>query len=212
MQDGRIFDGQPGDVIFLAKGEDYSMTIDCDSYRYIVCNFLFSEKACRSSLHITVKNPMAFEKEFRKLAQVFAIKAPDWWLSSLSILYKIYSMLVLEQTTQYVPSAAKASILNARTWIRTHLADPELSVSFLAQQANMSEVHFRELFRDVYHITPAKYITQERVAYAKQLMELKELRLEDIALQSGFSSLPYFCKVFKATTGTTPAVFRQKLQ
>lgn len=212
MENGQIYEAGPGDILFLAKDEDYSMTIECEHYRYIVCNFLFPEKAYRSSMHIKTKNSMAFEKEFRKLAQVFAIKAPDWWLNSLSILFKIYGMLVQEQQSQYVPSAARASIQNARAWIQTHLADPELSVSFLAAQAKMSEVHFRELFRDLYHITPAKYITQERIAYAKQLMELKELRLEDIALQSGFSSLPYFCKVFKATTGTTPAVFRQKLQ
>lgn len=212
MEDGRIFDAQPGDLIYLAKGEDYSMTIECEHYRYIVCNFLFTDKASRSGMHFKTKNAMAFEKEFRKTTQIFSIHGPDWWLSCLCQLYRIYAMLVSEQHSQYVPSAAQSSITNARTWIQTHLADPELSVSFLAEQAKMSEVHFRKLFRDIYHTTPAKYITQERITYAKQLMELKELRLEDIALQSGFSSLPYFCKVFKATTGTTPAVYRQKLQ
>lgn len=212
LEDGRSFEAQSGDVVFLAEGSDYSMNINCEHYSYMICNFLFPENASRHSMLIKTKNTAAFEKEFRKLAKEFAIKGPGWWVSSLSILLNIYSMLVREQQSQYVPSGARASILKARNWIQTHLTDPSLSVSFLANQAKMSEVHFRELFRDVYHITPAKYITQERITHAKQLMELKELRLEDIALQSGFSSLPYFCKVFKATTGTTPAVYRHKLQ
>lgn len=212
MDDGYILEAEPGDVVFLAKGHDYSMTVNCEKYSYIVCNFLFPEGEKRSSLLIRTKNPIAIEKEFRKLLNIFALKAPNWWISSLSSLLNIYSMIVMEQQNQYIPSGTQASILKARNWIQTHLSDPSLSVSFLASQANMSEVYFRELFRDVYHTTPAKYIIQQRIAYAKQLMELNELQLEDIALQSGFSSLPYFCKVFKATTGTTPGVYRKKIQ
>lgn len=212
LDDGRVFAAEAGDIIFLPKGQDYSMNVLSDSYDYIVCNFIFADKGPKAGEFFSAKNPIVFEKEFRKLAQLFSIQGADWWLSCMTQLYKIYTMLSAQQHTDYMPGSAKANMIHARTWIRTHLSDPDLSVSFLATQCNMSTVHFRKLFKNVYHSTPAKYINQERIAYAKQLMELKELQLEDIAQQCGFSYLPYFYKVFKATTGITPAAFRKTLQ
>ena len=51
---------------------------------------------------------------------------------------------------------------------------------------------------------------------AELIKELcKQLRgrenLEEIAEESGFSSLPYFNKVFKAFVGYTPAAYRHQL-
>ena len=81
----------------------------------------------------------------------------------------------------------------------------------LAERTELSEVHFRNLFVSLYQMSPSAYILQERVNYAKELMTLSELRLEEIAAQSGFSSLAHMCKVFKSTTGTTPGAYRAKL-
>ena len=87
----------------------------------------------------------------------------------------------------------------------------EILSDYNSRDAGMSEVHFRKLFRSLYGVTPARYIIGQRIAYAKKLLELEEFHLEDVALQSGFGSLPYFCKVFKAETGTTPAAYRNTI-
>jgi AraC family transcriptional regulator len=59
-------------------------------------------------------------------------------------------------------------------------------------------------------MSPSAYIMGERVNHAKELMALSELRLEDVASQSGFSSLAHMCKVFKTVVGVTPGIYRTK--
>lgn len=211
LDNGIVLTPEPGDVLYLALGQDYSIDVQSDEYRYIICDLYFSSKDPRHGACYTVKNPPAMERLFRKLEVAHAVVSPDRVARCMSLLYQIYSLLIQNQQEQYVPGSAKMRIEQARMSIQANISNPNLSVADLAREANMSEVHFRKLFADLYTISPSKYITQERISYACTLMELWELRLEDIALQSGFSSLPYFCKVFKASTGHTPAAYRQTL-
>lgn len=211
LDDGQELNPQAGDMLYLAMDQDYSLDVLSDVYEYIVCDFRFANKDRRHGQHFILKNPPAAERLFRKLAACHSVVSPDRKPRCMALLYQIYSLLIQNEQEQYVPGSAKMRIEQARVTIQANISDPNLSVASLAQAANMSEVHFRKLFTDLYTISPSKYITQERISHACTLMNLRELRLEDIALQSGFSSLPYFCKVFKATTGTTPAAYRQNL-
>ena len=81
----------------------------------------------------------------------------------------------------------------------------------LAADAAMSEVHFRRLFARTFGISPARYIMRARVDRAKVLMADSSYSLADIAEQSGFSSPPYFYRVFRDITGSTPAAYRREL-
>ena len=211
MDNGEVFKIQAGDVVYLAQGQDYSLEVTSDDYRYIVCDFHFSTPKTHHALYIRANNPTPFERLFRKLLKVFAISAPDRRIKSMALLYEIYSLMIQNNQDLYVPGSTKIRIEIARAYIQENITDPNLSVAELAHSAQMSEVHFRKLFQNLYNCSPSKYILQHRVVYSQKLMALNELQLEDIALQSGFCSLPHFCRVFKNVTGTTPAVFRRNL-
>lgn len=206
--DGAEFTVRAGDLLYLAKDAVYRMNVDCDRYRYIFCDFFFSAEKLRQSFVLTPKNSREFEKCFRRLKNSYQLSGPSRTLTCMSLLYQIYAMVMDQAQTGYVPGSARAKIEAAQDRIRTRLADPNLRVSQLARDAGMSEVHFRKLYQSLYGVTPARSIIGQRIAYAKKLLELEEFHLEDVALQSGFGSLPYFCKVFKAETGTTPAAYR----
>lgn len=212
MDDSTQHQANAGDVIFLPKGKDYSIDVTSDDYQYLICNFVFNTTKPLFSLLISLKNPPAVEKQFRKLLHTFSVSAPDRRPKSMSILYEIYCLLIQNNLDQYVPGSARVRIESARNYIQENITDPNLSVHALAKTARMSEVHFRKLFMDLYATSPYKFVITQRVHYAKKLMGLDELQLEDIALQSGFSSLPHFCRVFKSVTGTTPAAYRKKIQ
>lgn len=211
IDNGDIFHLKGGDVLYLAKDQDYSIDVTSDDYRYIVCDFYFRTSRANQAILIRSNNPTQFERLFRKLLKTFSVTAPDRKIRSIALLYEIYSLIIQNNQDQYVPGSARVRIENARAYIQANITNPELSVSSLAQSAQMSEVHFRKLFSGLYAASPSKFIIQERVTYAQKLMALDELQLEDIALQSGFSSLPHFCRVFKNVTGSTPAVFRRKM-
>ena len=75
----------------------------------------------------------------------------------------------------------------------------------------MSEVYFRKLFKSAIGVSPAKFMINCKTARAKELLSEDYLSLEEIAERCGFSSLSYFCRVFKSSTGMTPGEFRSKL-
>ena len=114
------------------------------------------------------------------------------------------------RATQYLPGASRHPLERARAFILEHSADETLSIQSLARKADMSEVYFRKLFHALYGSTPIAYIMEVRLTNAKELMRYTDLSLEEIALQCGFSSLSYFCRVFKKQTDLTPSQYRRQ--
>ena len=99
-----------------------------------------------------------------------------------------------------------------KDFIDSDYKNPALCVNGLAQMAGISEVYLRKIFKMQYGISPSQYITNVRINKAKEFMKYPLLSLEECALQSGFSSLQYFSRVFKKTMGTTPFKYRNKNQ
>ena len=79
----------------------------------------------------------------------------------------------------------------------------------MPDDAGMSEVYFRKLFKQLYHLTPGQYLTAVRVKRTRELPAYPYLTLEECAKQCGFSTVQYFCRVFKEHTGQTPAKYKK---
>jgi AraC-like DNA-binding protein len=58
--------------------------------------------------------------------------------------------------------------------------------------------------------TPGAYILQERMVNARNLLLQADSNISDVAYQTGFSSLSYFVKQFKAFHNCTPGDFIKK--
>lgn len=209
LKDGSELTAKPGNIMYLAQGEDYSMQILTDTYRYIPCVFLFDTSAPRQSLLLRPQNPQLFRDLFHKLVTSMNTDGVGRKQQSMAILYTICSS-ILRENAQYLPGSLRSRMQAACQHIKTHISDPRLKVSELARQAQMSEVYFRKQFALLYQESPSRYILHERVRYAGELMAFPELRLEDIALQAGFSSLSHMCKVFRSVTGSSPGAYRRQ--
>ncbi len=73
----------------------------------------------------------------------------------------------------------------------------------------LSRRRMTEVFKEVYGLTPSKYINDLR--YKETIRLLKETNIEiiDIAYSVGFSSLSAFYKFFKERAGISPAAYRK---
>ena len=89
--------------------------------------------------------------------------------------------------------------------------DAAFGVASVAEEIGISEVYLRKLFRAQFGISPSKYLILVRLENAKALMKYPFLNLEECALQSGFSSLQYFCRLFKKETGISPGKYKNGL-
>lgn len=75
----------------------------------------------------------------------------------------------------------------------------------------VSPNHLSRVFHRHGHMTFIDYLTHVRIARSKFLLCNYNLKLEDIAVRCGFRDAPYFCRVFKRLTKTTPVEYRDRM-
>ena len=95
-----------------------------------------------------------------------------------------------------------------RDYIDSHFTGPVL-VAELGAHIQLSESHFSRAFRRTFGKSPHAFVIRRRVELAAHYMLQTEAPLSDIALRCGFTDQPHFCKLFRQTTGHTPAAWRR---
>lgn len=81
------------------------------------------------------------------------------------------------------------------------------AISELAALCNLSQTHFRRLWRRVFGITPVAYLRSRRIARARDLLLSGLYSVSDAARESGFDDANYFSRVFRKETGLTPSEY-----
>lgn len=109
------------------------------------------------------------------------------------------------------PTERKARIVEqVQNYIRTHLSD-RLSLNDVAAVFNFSPNYLSQLFAKYGDSGFVGYVTEMRIAAAKELLEQGDLKIYEIADRLGFESAFYFSKVFKKVTGYSPREYQQQL-
>lgn len=86
----------------------------------------------------------------------------------------------------------------------------DLTLDGLAQQVGFSPHHFGRLFRQATGESPHQFVLRERLARARRLLEAKEVRLAQVAVECGFADQSSFTRAFKRVLGVTPSAYRRE--
>jgi AraC family transcriptional regulator len=79
----------------------------------------------------------------------------------------------------------------------------------LAAQARLSVYHFARGFKLSAGVSPLRYVLEQRVKRARQLLVQTDLPLSAIASALGFFDQGHFSRQFRSLVGTTPSSFRR---
>jgi AraC-like DNA-binding protein len=93
-------------------------------------------------------------------------------------------------------------------WAETHVAE-SIGVADLAQVAGLSRFHFTRLFTHHTGLSPAAWLTDQRIRHAARLLRESDLPIKEIARHGGFRDVSYFGKVFQRHTGQPPGSYRR---
>lgn len=96
-------------------------------------------------------------------------------------------------------------------YIDQHYAE-KLSLEHLADSIGFSKCHFSRLFKEYTDFTFCDYLNYRRIKAAEELLKKPELSITEIALQSGFSSISTFYRIFKQMENCSPSEYRSKIQ
>ncbi|MGQ0620326.1 MAG: helix-turn-helix domain-containing protein [Panacagrimonas sp.] len=83
-----------------------------------------------------------------------------------------------------------------------------ISLQALADETALSRTYFSAAFRESTGVSPHRYLTQRRLARARDLLRSTALSLTEVALRCGFSSQAHFTQYFHRESGVTPLQFR----
>jgi AraC family transcriptional regulator len=91
-------------------------------------------------------------------------------------------------------------------------ADPgaPITLAAMAKVAGLSPSALIRGFKRATGVTPHRFVTEQRVLAARQLLETSDLPIVEIALSLGFSSQSHFGAAFRSTTGTSPGSYRRQ--
>lgn len=93
-------------------------------------------------------------------------------------------------------------------YIDEHL-DADISVESLAAVAGLSSFHFLRQFRRSMGQTPHRYVVQQRLARARELLLQTDLSVLEIAWQCGFDDPSHFARRFREQYRLAPSAFRR---
>lgn len=109
---------------------------------------------------------------------------------------------------QPVPGPDSSGTWATRQWALENLHEP-LSLRELADHARMSLRTFARRFNEEVGMSPGRWLIQQRVDHARQLLESTDLAVDDIAGKVGFATGTSLRQHLHAAIGVTPLAYRR---
>ena len=91
--------------------------------------------------------------------------------------------------------------------ISQHISDTEFNVDTLASMMNMGRTKFYGKMRELTGVSPNKYLSNERMRIAAELLLESELSVSEISYKVGIQDASYFNKCFKTKYGVVPSKY-----
>ena len=121
-------------------------------------------------------------------------------------------------TVERILSSNETSRENKGTWlvemvnqyIEQHYAE-DITLTALASQMHYSPSYLSRYYKAHAGVNVMNYLSNVRILKAQELLTATNLRIGEVAEQTGFGSSKYFSRVFRESTGVMPAQYRNTL-
>jgi two-component system, response regulator YesN len=105
---------------------------------------------------------------------------------------------------------AKQTMEYVRSYIRKHYNE-QIDLSTIANKLGISSAYLTKLFNKYEKCSPIKYLTDLRIAEAKQLLYNTKLTIKEVGERVGYQNQFYFSRVFRKINKVSPSEYRGDL-
>jgi AraC-like DNA-binding protein len=154
-------------------------------------------------------DPAALMPALREVAQFH--RAPPRSLPRLqtkAALLRLIAATYAECSGDDQTSAGDECMRRVQRLVCDRLADPDLALEHLADEAGLSINQVIRRFRAEFGQSPIRYVLHLRVERARDLLRRTTLSIKEVARAAGFRDQGYFSRQFTRMTGTSPTTFR----
>lgn len=85
----------------------------------------------------------------------------------------------------------------------------DLTVKHVARYLNISRSYLYALFQRELHTSPQKFLTNAKIANARELLSKSTVPIASVALSCGYKNAFAFSRAFKQATGMSPITYRK---
>ena len=109
-----------------------------------------------------------------------------------------------------VPDTKKQKIIElAKKYVNENFMK-NLTLKQVADQIGISSSYLSELFSDYNNDNFVEYLTNVRIEKAKEILKDPIVKVYEVGYMVGYEDPAYFSRVFKKTTGVSPAKFQSE--
>jgi AraC-like DNA-binding protein len=208
----------PGDCVFISEmtSHAYRLNEGCKASSQFILHALPLSPVCSDPFgmldccFLKLKHKEAVFDMFRRAIAMRNHSDP----SALSYAGTIIQHILMEAVEEghFKPGKNMLShsrIATAYDFIADNYAR-NISIVDVADSVNLKESQFRRIFKRETGFTPNAYLHRIRLQNSVRVLMRHNLPLKDVAGQSGFNSVTYFCTSFLRFFKMTPENFRKK--
>jgi YesN/AraC family two-component response regulator len=138
------------------------------------------------------------------------VNMKDYYLNILNASYLSEVEKYIENFFSEVPLTEKCieCIDAAKAYILIHYSE-QITLTDIARRACLSEEYFSRLFKKETGKNFTEYLLEIRMQRAKQLLQSRDLNINEIADMVGIQNSSYFSSQFKRYYGVSPKIMRE---
>ena len=210
---GDTFTAKNGDIVYCPLGGEYKFEVippvnsDYLGKVKTLCvnfNMIRPDKKIitlsRKPIKVVDFKNAQLEKDFFDISE-FALKP-------MMRKYKLYKIMKTVIDIYSKDSENTLLLKNAVRYLEEHYTE-NLKMSLLAEKFNLSESHFRKLFKGFTGLSPVEYRNGLRVEHAKELLNQNTVSVAEVARAVGIEDQFYFSRIFKEAEGISPLRYKK---
>lgn len=139
---------------------------------------------------------------YEKMRRIEDIRSLRLWMTN-------YISWVADYSNSRLNVVQTDAVTRAKHYIMEHYQKPDLTLKEVAEYVDLSEKYFTTKFTKECGETFLSYLTGLRVQKAKELIKTTTFKMYEIAEMVGYNNPEHFNRIFKKSTGMSPAQYRK---
>ena len=196
----------PADITYISQwitdeGQGEYISFNCNLTNNFGEEIIFNEKIA------VLANDKRGEyyKIFSQMNEVYCLGRGNMTLELKGLFYKFLADAVIKITRQKLKHGEKSKPIYRGILYLENNYTVDFPISELAKMCNMSETHFRRVFKKYKNMSPVKYRNQLRLNHAKKMLETGLYTVSEVAEIVNFSDVAYFSNCFKREFNINPS-------